>query len=225
MGHSTVSFIVKNFCNSAEIAKEYNSKCDDDRERYGYEENCNSYSKATTPSTRYLNPYKAYTPKAIEKINIDSYESFVMYIFPQEEMQKLFAKVYIKVKKVNEEISKLKNELAQKIKEIKQKPQTKTIFYKCSSCKSLINMNLYKTFREPSQCPICSSTENNTFGANWSNKLYGKSKLKLEQKYEAKINKLVLKRTELDKQIPETIEITPKNKSKIWTLFMADVHH
>ncbi len=190
MGHSTVSFIVKKMCNSSEIKEEHNSKCQEDTRKYGYEEHCDSYSRAQFPSTRYLNPYKAYTPKAIEKINVDDYDSFVMYIAPQEEMQKLFAKVYAKIKKVNEEISKLKNELAQQIKEIKQKPQTKTIFYKCSSCKSLLNMNLYKTFREPSQCPICSSTENNAFGANWSNKIYGKSKLKLEKKYEAKINKL-----------------------------------
>lgn len=237
MGHSQVGFIVRKKCTTSEIRSEYESKVNEHRSMYGYEEHCSSYYRAEYPSAKYLGP--VYTESGMRKLEheMNSYDSLVFYFLPNEECQKLFKKEY-----------KVLNNLKNKIKDLEKQQKeyssnfakdsliTKAIegknnlkfIIKCPHCNSSINMVSYhktRGLKSPDKCPICNIDDG--FSSKWYKKMYGSKKNK-SINFKIKIEKLKKQIEEIEKSIPDIISsslLTKKIEKAICTYFVADVHH
>ncbi len=238
MGHSTVSFSKKGKLSYVEIKKAFSDKQAEDREEYGYNQSPDSFYGASSPSQRYLG--QIYSPKKAEEIfdKTQNYESFCLYTVSNAVFAELHKKEFAKITKIKEKIKELNdqiivasNENLEKLGLKGNKPDaTKEIFFNTPCCQSKINVHAFSKHRyqTPSRCPICGSDHKGQFETMWREKVLGKAYSKLKTKVSAKIEKLNLEISEIEKSLPATIDeskLTKKQKEEIQTWVFADVHH
>ena len=232
MGHSTVEFRRKGKLQTTEIRKEFKDKQAEDKHEYGHGGRPDSFYGARSPSTKYLG--QIYSPLKASRIidKTSNYESYVIYTISHNAFKEINKKHFSKIDKIKEQIKTLNTQLIKSsdLAKFNLGKKEKETFFNTPCCKSKINASAMSQSGYPTlkSCPICQSTVNNTFENLWREKNLGKSYVKIKAKIDLKILTLQSKIEEMEKSMPETIDeskINKEQKSEIFTLFFADVHH